>query len=146
MAIKQLVVYGSNTTPLVNADTTASPNSIPLRDSSGNVINVQTQSTTTRTTNSLIHPTPVTKTASFSAGVDTDFYVCDATSGAMVATLPAVAGCSGQVYRFIKKDNVNNVTVTGAGAELINGANTKVLSTQYGSVTIRSDGVQWWTC
>ena len=39
---------------------------------------------------------------------------------------------------------VNAVTIDADGGELIDGAGTLVLSTQYAAVTLWSDGTGWW--
>ena len=58
--------------------------------------------------------------------------------------LPTAAGISGRWYNIMKSDaSVNVVTVKASGSELINGANTYALSTQYKFVRIQSNGTQW---
>ena len=144
MAVIQIPLYGNSSQPLANGNTAASPNTLVLRDSSGNIVNVGTQQNTLTTTNTIVNPTPVSQTASFTAAVDSDCYQCDATSGAIVVTLPAVAGCTGREYTIVKIDSgSNHVTPTGNGSENINGANTYVLSSQWQKVKIRSDGAKW---
>lgn len=84
------------------------------------------------------------KTASFTAGVEDDVLICDATSGAIVATLPAASGVSGKIYTFKKIDSsANAITVTRAGSDTIDGATTYVLSLQYESIDIVCDGTVW---
>lgn len=140
-----LPVYGSATTPVVNADTNASANTIVLRDGSGNTASKQQTQDTLVTNKTIIAPVPVNKAASFTAALDTDFYLCDATSGAIVATLPPVASCPGREYEFKKIDSGGNaVTVTGNSTDVIDGSNTKALSSQYAKVRVRSDGTVWW--
>lgn len=69
----------------------------------------------------------------------------DGTAGAVLATLPTAASAKGKVLRFIRTDGViaNTVTIKGAGAELINGTNTKTLTTQYQACALFSNGTQW---
>lgn len=72
--------------------------------------------------------------------------VCDATSGAITATLPSAASAAGREFIVKKKDSsANAVTLKGNGAELIDGANTKATTTQYAIIRAQSDGTQWWT-
>lgn len=72
--------------------------------------------------------------------------VCDATSGAITATLPSAASAAGREYVIKKKDSsANAVTLKGNGSELIDGANTKAVTTQYATIRAQSDGTQWWT-
>jgi len=71
--------------------------------------------------------------------------LADATAGTFATTLPAAAGVTGREYRIKKTDaSANAVTVTAQAGELIDGANTFVLSTQYKYVTVQSDGTQWY--
>lgn len=67
----------------------------------------------------------------------------DASGAAVTVNLPSAAP-NPVVYTIVKIDaTANTVTVDGAGSETINGATTKVLTTQWESVTIRSDGSNW---
>lgn len=98
--------------------------------------------------------TPSAKTANFSVTAPTTGsattgsakvnYLCDATGGAITASLPAAAGCSGMTVAFKKTDaSANVVTIQGNGAETIDGSNTYALSAQYLSIVIASDGTKW---
>ncbi len=60
-------------------------------------------------------------------------------------TLPTAASAVGQVF-FLKKIDAAafNVIVKGNGVEQIDGSNTFIITTQYASVTVVSDGTQWW--
>ena len=69
----------------------------------------------------------------------------DATSAAVILTLPMVEKSEGRVLVIKKIDASGNaVTATGDGVETIDGSNTKALSSQYDSVRIISDGTTWW--
>ncbi len=70
--------------------------------------------------------------------------LADATGGAFAVTLPSAALCKGRQY-VVKRMNAgaNNVTVTPAGAETIDGAATAVLTAQYMVVRLQSDGANW---
>jgi hypothetical protein len=69
--------------------------------------------------------------------------LCDTTSG-FTLNLPAAASHTGRIYQ-IKKTSAdgNAVTIDGSGAETIDGSLTISISTQYESVTIVSDGTNW---
>lgn len=71
----------------------------------------------------------------------------DATSAGFTITLPAAATAGdGFKVSFKKIDSsANAVTIDGDGSETIDGATTYVLSTQYQSVTVVSDGSNWLT-
>lgn len=68
----------------------------------------------------------------------------DATAANRTITLPAASGVSGRIYVIKKIDSsANTVTIDPNAAELIDGAATKVLSAQWDSLTIQSDGTSW---
>ncbi len=66
---------------------------------------------------------------------------------AKTITLPtaasAFANSAGRVYT-IKRTGAGGVTVAANGSENIDTANTYSLRSQYDSVTVQSDGTQWW--
>ena len=68
----------------------------------------------------------------------------DATLAASIITLLSAANRTGQQI-IIKKIDVsaNTVTIDPSGAETIDGAATNVLSSQYDSITLVSDGTNW---
>lgn len=67
----------------------------------------------------------------------------DASGGAVTVNLPSAAPNLVE-YTIIKSDATGNtVTVDPSGSQTINGAATHVLSTQWASVTLRSDGANW---
>lgn len=69
----------------------------------------------------------------------------DCTGGAITTTLPTAVNIPGKVYNIKKIDStVNAVTIDGNGAETIDGAATQVISFQYDSLTIQSDGANWY--
>lgn len=71
--------------------------------------------------------------------------LADATGGAIVITLPPAATAANRVYVIKKIDvSANTVTIQGNGAELIDGANTQVLATQYLARQVQSNGTAWW--
>jgi hypothetical protein len=69
----------------------------------------------------------------------------DATSGAVTITLPKAYNGFEYLFNVKKIDSsANTVTIDGDGSEKIDGATTKVISTQYDSITIQSDKTEWW--
>lgn len=67
---------------------------------------------------------------------------CDASGGAFAVLLPAAQ--RGLCIEVTKRDSSGNaVTITADGADLINGAGTFLLSAQYASILLRSDGSGW---
>ncbi len=86
-----------------------------------------------------------TKTAAYTATLTDDTILCDATGAAFAITLPAAASSTGKVYNIKKIDSSGNaITVDGDGAEVIDNSITKILSAQYDSIQIQSDGTAWW--
>lgn len=79
-----------------------------------------------------------------------DYYIAYTdTTAAWVLTLPSAATV-GANKAFIIKDETggagaNNITVTPAGAETIDGAATFVIGTNYGTCRLISDGANWFT-
>lgn len=77
----------------------------------------------------------------------TDFtvlFLLSASFGNSSALLPAAATCVGRIYAIKKVDaTAYTVTIDPNGAELIEGAATLVLSAQWESVLIQSDGTGW---
>ena len=69
---------------------------------------------------------------------------CDTTSAGFTCTLPTAVGCPGRIYRFIKIDATGNtLTVGTTSSQTINGASTATTSSQYGTITVISNGVNW---
>ncbi len=88
--------------------------------------------------------TSLTKTSSFTASNSETIYFCDASSGSITVTLPATADSGNRVYYIVKIDgSANNVTIDGNASETINGSTTKVITVQYTSLTISTDGSNW---
>lgn len=84
-------------------------------------------------------------TGSASTGDSKKFFLCDATSGNIVATLPTAASAGdGFTIAFKKMDAIaNTITVTANGTEKIDGSTTFTISVQYNFVVLVCDGTQW---
>lgn len=80
----------------------------------------------------------------YSASVGEDVIV-DASGGDVTVNLPAASGNSGQTILVKKTDSsVNTVTIDGNGTETIDGNLTLVISNQYDSYELVSDGSGWY--
>lgn len=66
------------------------------------------------------------------------------TSGNIQADLPSASGRAGQEFIFYKRESGGTLIIDAAGADLIDGAGTYTLNTQYQTVTIISDGINRW--
>ena len=88
--------------------------------------------------------TSVTSTsATLSAANQYVFVDDDTASGAVTINLPTAVGNSAVNYSIKKLGTTGNVTIDGNASETIDGATTAVLTTQYESITIVSDGTEW---
>jgi hypothetical protein len=68
----------------------------------------------------------------------------DATAGPVTVNLPSAASSVNRVINIKKVDaSANTVTVDGNGTETIDGGLTAVLTIQWESITLISDGSQW---
>ena len=94
-----------------------------------------------------IRPAPfANKTTAYALTGDDLIVTGDATGAAFAITLPAASAVpAGKTYTIKKKDaSGNSVTVTRAGADLIDGATTFSLASQFKFVSVISDGVASW--
>lgn len=86
-----------------------------------------------------------TKTTNYSVTSADSVLLCDATSGSLTLTLPSATGITGRQYTIKRiSSGANTVTVAAQSGETIDGAATHVLGTQYGFITVVSDGSNWW--
>lgn len=79
--------------------------------------------------------------------LDSTYYtvLCDATGGVFTVTLPTAVGISGRIYNIKKIDSTGNVvTVDGTASETIDGSLTKLLNLYNESITIQSNGTNWY--
>lgn len=87
-----------------------------------------------------------TITAASYTAVSNDYTIlANAASNAITVNLPAAAGANGRIYNVKKIDSsANAVTLDASGTETIDGALTFVLQNQYDSVSVQSDGTNWY--
>lgn len=85
-----------------------------------------------------------TPTGTYAISSTATVILADATGASFTATLPTAVGISGTVYR-VKRLNSgpNTVTIGTTSAQTIDGATTQVLTVQYSSVDLISDGANW---
>ncbi len=75
--------------------------------------------------------------------------LCGSGNETFTVTLPTAAAAynstdSTGLVLEVKNIGTGTITVDGDNAETIDGVTTIVLSTQYSSITIQSDGTEWW--
>ena len=70
--------------------------------------------------------------------------LCDASSNSVTVNLPSASDSINTVYYVKKIDSSGNtVTIDGNSNETIDGSLTQVISVQYDSLTVVSDGSNW---
>lgn len=86
-----------------------------------------------------------TKNASYTVLSTDKLLLGDCSSNPIIFTLPAASSSSGRVFLFKKIDStINLMTIQGNGADLIDGSNTFLITVQYASIMLISDGTQWY--
>lgn len=74
----------------------------------------------------------------------TDFLVqADTTGGNVTVTLPAADAAPGRVFHVKKLVAANTLTIAAAGSDLIDGAATVAVTTQWQTTTVLSVGTAW---
>lgn len=147
MAAKTFV----SSTGFVNADTTCANDTMPLRDSNGDIATLANKAGVAvgLTVTGNLKLITNNKTASFTidetAGASTNgcVYTCDSTSGSVTVTLPLASASAGRVISVKKTVAANSLVIDGNGSETIDGATTKTATAQYASYTIICDGSAW---
>jgi hypothetical protein len=77
--------------------------------------------------------------------VNDAFLPVDASTGSVTIALKPVAEARGKRLTIKKIDSSNNtVTVDGNGSETIDDELTQIISIQYDSICVMSDGTEWW--
>jgi len=89
--------------------------------------------------------TPITTINTNTTLLSSNYVVmADSSSGNIVIQLPAASIHTGRTYHIKKIDSSTNlVTLSGNIAETIDGLNTQAINTQYISLTIVSNGSNW---
>jgi hypothetical protein len=86
----------------------------------------------------------VSQSATYTARVEDDVVLVDASGGARTVNLPTAVGNTGATITVKKTDSSGNaVTVDPNGSQTVDGASTHALSSQYAKVTVVSDGANW---
>lgn len=72
-----------------------------------------------------------------------ELILCDTSGGAVTVDLPDPTLSKGKKYYFKKTTSSHQVIITGGGYD-IDGSPSKVMTTQFETTTVISDGTQWW--
>jgi hypothetical protein len=87
----------------------------------------------------------VNKSSDYTVEADVWVVRVDATSAAVTVTLPLSASWRGREIRVKKMDSSGNaVTVSRSGSDVVDGATSASLASQYDAVTIVADGTTNW--
>ncbi len=118
---------------------------VTIQKTSGNVgIGTTAPDSTLHVSGSVGFKVVSTNNSSYTAGNET-IILANASGAGVTIALPVASTCTDRVYTVKKSDSSGNtVTIDPNGSELIEGATTKVISAQYETVTIISDGTAWW--
>ena len=134
-------------------DSSGATGDIYYRDSSGNFVRLGIGSSgkTLRVASGLPAWSDATfatstKTSNYTIGSSDTVIFADATSGAVTITLPAASSTGG--YRFyvkrIDSTLANSCSIARSGSDTIDGQTSVSLSLQYESLTLVSDGANWY--
>ena len=88
---------------------------------------------------SLSNTKVVSKTTTYTATTSEGIILC---SGTFTVTLPTAVGIQGKMFN-IKNTGTGTITIDGDGTETIDGELTQELGVQYDSVTLTSNGSNW---
>ncbi|MCK4826980.1 hypothetical protein KA005_65205 [bacterium] len=81
----------------------------------------------------------------YTATLNDEAILCDATDGNIVINLPTAVGKSGQMYNIKKTDaSAHTVTIDANDTETIDEALTIVITGQNDSISPKSDDANWW--
>jgi hypothetical protein len=102
------------------------------------------RATTDTLTNKTYSYASTTKTAAYTATTTDYLIVADATTAGFTVTLPSASSVTGQQFIVKKKDSTTNVVTIATAAGSIDNAVSPTITTQNTSVTLQSDGTQYW--
>jgi len=127
----------SGSAPAVNFDSTQNANFTRNVTINGNLI-------VSGTTTGAVSYAISTQTGTYTV-LSTDYTILvNAAAGAAVENLPAASSVPGHILNFKKIDSsTNTVTLQPNGTDTIDGSTNKIISSQYTSVTIQSNGSGW---
>lgn len=138
MANSKISALTANTTPALT-------DILPMVDDPAGT--PATQKVTLQSVANLVRAMPyASKTADYVATETDEFIAVDATAGAVVITLPAVATTRvGKTYTVKKVDvSVNAASINPNSTETLDGSATTLdITTQYAAITIICTGTAW---
>lgn len=139
---KQIPLYG-DIDGQMTADDAATPSAIVIRDANGVAANVGETVDDLTANKSLLAGAHASVTSVQALDASAIIWPFNGTGGAFAPTLPAVAACAKRIYICKRTAAAGNITLTPNGSEKIDGASTYVLTAQWSTVWLYSDGTQW---
>ena len=133
-------------------DTSGATGDIYYRDSSGNFtrLGIGSSGQTLRVSSGLpswgqVIVATATKTSNYTLVASDNVILGDASAGNVTITLPLASIATGYRFQIKKIDSSSNtVTLQRSGSDTIDGSTTAVISVQYVSLAIVSDGSNWY--
>ena len=142
----QLLIGNTTGNTLTKTTLTGTTNQITVTNGTGSITlsTPQDIATTSSPTFSGLILSVVTKTGTYSILASDYVILCNTAPGSFSVTLPTAVGRTGQMYH-IKKINssINNVTIATTSSQTIDGDTSVVITTQYESYMVISDGANW---
>jgi len=83
------------------------------------------------------------KTANYTLTTSDEIIIFNTTGGNLTANLPSAVGIKGKLFEIHKIGATNTLTIDPNASETIGGTSTHVLSENYSSIIIVSDGTNW---
>jgi hypothetical protein len=148
---------GIRKTIAIYDDSSGATGDVHYRDASGNFVRVAGGIGTTgqalRVTGGVptwsdinTFPTPVSKTSNYTiiAGDHLSTIFADSTSGNVTITVPAASSFTGYRFDIKRIDGSGNIVMVSSAGGTIDGAASWTLDRQYTSITVVSDGTNWY--
>jgi hypothetical protein len=83
------------------------------------------------------------KTSNYTLTTNDEIIIFNTTGGNLTASLPSAVGIKGKIFEIHKIGAINTLTIDPNASETIGGTSTHVLSENYSSVIIVSNGTNW---
>jgi hypothetical protein len=137
------------TDTFIQQPTTDSTTAFQLIDKDGNVdFNWNSTAGEMIITGGQFRSTTSITAATYDLLVSDYFLNCDYTATAAITslTLPTAQMVAGRIIHIVDTGgsaNTNNITIDTEGAEKISGADTQIISSAYGAVSLMSNGTHW---
>jgi hypothetical protein len=83
-------------------------------------------------------------TNNIALGIDHYFVLCDTSANNILVNLPYAQDCFGRIYVIKKISGSYTVTISGVLGQLIDNSSSQTITSAYTSISIISDGANWW--